>query len=71
MYVCMYVCPRVFVMWTFVGLMGAGWIVALKMSAALQEPFGISEHMTCHRMIETFSAGQKSHADATNISKCI
>jgi len=24
------------------------------------EPFGISEHMTVHRMIETFSAGQKS-----------
>lgn len=24
------------------------------------EPFGISEHMTCHRMIGSFSAGQKS-----------
>ena len=33
------------------------------------EPFGISEHMTCHRMIETFSAGQKSRQDASRYIK--
>lgn len=26
------------------------------------EPFGITEQMTCHRMIESFSAGQKSRS---------